>query len=198
MAPSSQNQNLSHKFNKAWVCVGALGSAHGVKGDVKVRSFTDDRDGLKSFKTLYLEPDFTPVHLAIKFPNKDGFVASVEGISTREQAMAATGRKLYVKREQLPEPQENNFYITDLVGLKVRDEGGAEVGIIKAVQNFGAGDVLELSLHHARKPVGREPMVPFQEEFVPEVSIDEGFIVVNLGSWLESLKESSPEKEMEQ
>lgn len=180
---------------EAWVCVGALGVPHGVKGDIKVRSFTENKDSLAKFDTLYLEPNYAPLSLKVKFPNKDGFVAQVEGIKTREQAQEAKGLKLYVKREQLPATEKEVYYVNDLQGLKVINCDDQPIGIVKAVHNFGAGDVLEVSLHEAIKPVGKEVMIPFQEEFVPEVVICEGLVRVNLLLWISTLKESEQKGE---
>lgn len=167
-----------------------MGVPHGVRGDIKIRSFTEDKDSLAKFEQLYMGSKYEPVTLKVKFPNKDGFVAQVEGITNREKAQEVKGLKLYVKREQLPETERDVFYISDLNGLKVVDSENQVVGHIKAVQNFGAGDVLEITLQQAMKPVGKEVMIPFQQEFVPDVDILEGVVKVNLSSWLSTLKES--------
>lgn len=180
---------------EAWVCVGALGVPHGVRGDIKVRSFTEDKASLAKFDVLYIEPNYTAIKLKQKFPNQDGFVAQVEGIADRDQAIAVKGLKLFVKREQLPEPDQDDFYIADLEGLKVIDTDNNSIGIIKAVHNFGAGDVLEVLLHEARKPVGREVMIPFEESFVPDVDIVAGVVKVDLLGWLSTLKESEQKQE---
>ncbi|MCK5040870.1 MAG: 16S rRNA processing protein RimM [Sphingomonadales bacterium] len=191
MSSQAKTPKQTHKPTETWVCVGALGVPHGVRGDIKIRSFTEDKDSLANFDTLYVEPNYAPLKLKVKFPNKDGFVASVEGITDRDQADVVKGRKLYVKREQLPETDGDDYYITDLVGLKVIDIDDNAVGIIKAVHNFGAGDVLEVQLNEPKKPVGREVMIPFKESFVPKVDVAGGVVKVDLLGWLATLKEST-------
>ena len=190
MSSTKQTQKKPHEPKDNWVCVGSLGAPHGVKGDIKVRSFTEDKDSLAKFDELYLGDEHACVKLVYKFSNKDGFVARVGGIDTREQAIEAKGKQFFIKREQLPETSGDDFYIADLIGLKAINPTGERIGIIKAVLNFGAGDVLELTLTQTRKTIGREPMIPFKKQFVPEVEIEKGFVVVDLEVWLETLRES--------
>ena len=194
MSSSKQTKTKPHEPKGNWVCVGSLGAPHGVRGDIKVKAFTEDKASLAKFDTLFLEPDYKETGLKVKFPTKDGCVAAVEGIATREQAMDARGKKLYIKREQLPEANDGDFYISDLEGLKAINPTGEKIGIVKAVHNFGAGEVLELTLTQKRKTIGRDPMIPFQEKFVPEIEIEKGFLIVDLEAWLATLRESLPQE----
>jgi 16S rRNA processing protein RimM len=107
-------------------------------------------------------------------PAKQGLIARTAEISTPEQADALRGLRLYVPREALPEPDEDEFYLADLIGLEARDPSGAVIGQVKAVQDFGAGDLLEIT---PAEP-GPTWWLAFTRENCPEVRLAEGVIVV--------------------
>jgi len=115
---------------------------------------------------------------------KSGFLARVDGLDTREDVLAARGRKLYVSRDQLPEPDEDEFYFSDLEGLTAFATDGAQLGIIRAVGDYGSGPVLELLLDEKRKSIGSTPLVPFLERWVPDVDVAAGRVAVDLAGWL--------------
>ncbi len=181
---------MAHKTSKAddeqWVCVGTLAGAHGVKGEARIKPFTADPKTIKKFSELYMDPDMTLVNVKITRVIKGGFAGFLEGFDTREEVMQLNGRKLYVHRENLPELEEEEYYLRDLVGLKVKNDDGEEIGTVKDVSNFGAGDLLELHLSVPRKEVGFSPLIPFKKEIVTEVNVKAGYITVLLEAWLES------------
>ena len=97
---------------------------------------------------------------------KGGFTARVLGVTTKEQADALKGLGLYVRRDQFPDPGDEEYYYADLVGLRVLDTGGADVGRVKAVQNHGADDLLEVT-----RDGGETALIPFTKAIVPTVDI---------------------------
>lgn len=160
---------------KNLVLMGRFGAPHGVRGEIRLQSFTadpraiagygalTDRSGARRFALLSVRPQ-----------GKDMLVARVEGVSDRAGAEALTGVELYIAREKLPPPDEDEFYLADLVGLRAQTRAGAEIGRIVAVRNFGAGDILEV----APAGGGETAMFPFTRAVVPEVNVAEGRVVI--------------------
>ena len=106
-------------------------------------------------------------------PDKNGVVGRAKEIATKEEADALRGLKLFVPRDRLPEPEEDEFYLTDLIGLEARDPSGATLGRVKAIQNFGASDMLEIA------PAAGGPTwyLAFTRENVPAVHVAEGWLL---------------------
>lgn len=157
------------------VLMATIGAAHGIQGEVRVKphgsdplSFTDygplsTDDGKRTFEVLKARVKKTVV------------VTRFKGIENRNQAEQLNGLNLYIPRDQLPEPDEDEFYYSDLKGLGVTDATGASLGEIVGVQDFGAGDLLEV-----RPKRGRTFYVPFTKEFVPEVNLKAGTVYAEL------------------
>jgi 16S rRNA processing protein RimM len=160
----------------ARVCLGQIGAAHGVRGEVRLRSFTADPGAIVSYGPLETE-EGRVVEIESLRPAKDHFVARLAGIRDREAAAQLANIKLYVPRERLPEPEAaDEFYHADLVGLAVVDRAGQKLGTVVAVHNFGAGDLIEL-----RQAEGNATqLLPFDEATVPEVDLAAGRLVVAL------------------
>ena len=157
----------------AYILVAQVGGAFGVKGEVKITTFTETPEAVLKYRDL-LKVDGSPaLTLVSGRAAKAGLVARTKEITTPEQADALRGLKLYIPRERLPAPDEDEYYLTDLIGLAVVDPQGAAMGAIKAVQNFGADDLLEIDPAEG----GPSWWLPFTREAVPEVSIAEGRIV---------------------
>jgi len=153
--------------------VGRVAGAFGVRGEVRVTSYTAEPLALLGYKTLLKQDGSVALTLTSGRPAKGGIVARAREVETREQAEALRGLKLYIPRSALPEPDEDEFYVTDLVGLSVVDPAGEPLGRIKSVQDFGAGDLLEIA------PVegGATWYLPFTREAVPEVRLADGVVV---------------------
>ena len=155
------------------ILVGQIGGAFGVKGEVRITAFTADPMALMTYQPL-LKADGTPaLTLLSARPDKAGVVARVKEIATKEQADALRGLKLYVPRDRFPEPEEDEFYLADLIGLEARGVDGGVLGRVKSVQNFGADDMLEIS------PVVDGPTwyLPFTREAAPELHLADGWLL---------------------
>ena len=167
------------------VCLGQIGAAHGVRGEVRLHSFTADPAAIVTYGPLETE-DGRIVEIEAMRPAKDHFVARFSGIADRDAAERLKNIKLYVPRERLPEPGESDeFYYADLVGLRVVDRAGAHIGTVVAVHNFGAGDLIEVKWEAGNKT----ELLPFDAATVPEVDIAGGRIVVELPPRQESGQE---------
>jgi 16S rRNA processing protein RimM len=156
------------------VCVGEIGAAHGVRGEVRLRSFTAVPEAIAQYGPLEAV-DGRMFEIAALRPAKDHFVARFAGIGDRDAAARLARLKLYVPRERLPAAADDEFYHADLIGLAVMDRQGNALGTVTAVHNFGAGDLIEV-----RPDAGGETtMVPFNATSVPEVDMAAGRIVID-------------------
>jgi 16S rRNA processing protein RimM len=153
--------------------VGRVAGAFGVRGEVRITSFTAEPLALVDYKTLVREDGSPGLTLTSGRDAKGSIVVRAKEIETREQAEALRGLKLFIPRDRLPEPEEDEFYVTDLIGLSVQTAEGEVLGVVKAVQDFGAGDLLEI----APAVGGASWYLPFTREAVPEVRIADGVVV---------------------
>lgn len=157
----------------ALIQVGRVAGAFGVKGEVRITTFTAEPLALVDYKTLLREDGSPALTLVGGRAAKGGVVVRAKEIETREQAEAARGLKLYIPRAVLPEPDdEDEFYVADLIGLDVVSLEGDLLGRVRSVRDFGAGDLLEVA-----PPAGESWWLPFTKEAVPEVQMDAGRIV---------------------
>lgn len=155
-----------------YILVAQIGGAFGVKGEVKITAYTADAQSLKDYSPL-LDAHGKPALTIISArPDKNGLVAKVKELSTKEEADAARGRKLYIPRERLPEPDEDEFYLADLIGLEGRDPEDKVLGKVKSVQNFGADDMLEITPAEG----GPTWYLPFTKAAVPDIHPSEGWL----------------------
>ena len=159
----------------ARICLGQIGAPHGVRGEVRLHSFTAEPKAIATYGPLETE-DGRVFKIESLRPAKHAFVAKLLGIDDRNAAERLANTKLYVSRERLPELAEaDEFYHADLIGLRAVDYTGRECGTVVAVHNFGAGDLIEL-----RPADGAQTeLLPFDAVTVPEVNLRTGTIVVN-------------------
>jgi 16S rRNA processing protein RimM len=158
------------------VCLGAIAGAHGVRGEVRIKPFTEDPLAIGDYGSLLSEDGASEFELQGVRLQKAHVVARIAGVSDRDAAEALKGTRLYVPRDRLPEPdEEDTWYHADLIGLAARAPDGAPLGTVVSIQDYGAGDLIELQLGHDRPTV----FVPFTREMVPEVDIAAGHIVVD-------------------
>ena len=157
------------------ICVAQIGAAHGIRGEVRLRSFTEDPMAVASYGTLESEDGTRHFEIEALRPIKESaFVARLAGVKDRNAAERLTNLKLYVPRDRLPPTEDaDTFYHADLVGLAAVTPDGTSLGKVSAIHRFGAGDLVEIT------PEGGEPfMVPFSTAAVPNIDIAGGRIVV--------------------
>ncbi len=158
------------------VLLGRFGAAHGVRGEIRLQSFTADPAAISSYGPLFDKSGARRFVISALRPlGKDMFVARVEGIADRTGAEALTGQELYLPRAALPEPDEDEFYLADLEGLRAETADGEALGRVVGLRNFGAGDILEIE-----PPEGETFLLPFTKTVVPIVDIAGGRIVIVL------------------
>ena len=157
------------------ICVGAIGGAYGVRGEVRIKSFCAQPEDIETYAPLTTEDGACAFTLAILRPIKNGFVARIAEVATKEEADALKGTQLFARRDQLPSLPDDEYYYTDLIGLEVFDTGGTSLGRVKAVQNHGASDLLEVHAPGATTTV----LLPFTRAVVPTVDLAAGRIVAD-------------------
>lgn len=155
------------------LCVGVIAGAHGIRGDLRIKSFTEVPEDIVSYGPL---TDATGTHefrLRILGAARGVLRVHMDGVETRTAAESLAGTELYVARERLPAPEAEEFYHADLVGLRAEREDGTRYGTIRAVHDFGAGDVIEIALAE-----GGVVVLPFTKAVVPVIDRDAGRAVV--------------------
>ena len=162
------------------VLVGAITGAHGIRGEVKLRSFTADPAALAAYSPLETAKG-AKIEIQRMRPQKDGFIAILKGVADRNAAEALKGTELFVPRERLPEPDEDEVYVHDLIGLPVHLADGSLLGEIVDVADYGAGDLIDVRVEGRRDTV----LIPFADQYVLEadgekvvVDLPEGFLEV--------------------
>ncbi|MHA7899147.1 MAG: ribosome maturation factor RimM [Henriciella sp.] len=175
------------KRNSNLVAVGVILGAHGVRGDVRVKSFTAEPEAIFEYAPLLDEKGTVLIDPIKARSGKDHFIVSAKTPRQKEDWDSLKGTKLFVPRETLPDTEDDEFYIQDLVGLDVFSGGSDKIGRVKAVLNHGAGDLIEIQADARSKPV----LVPFTLMDVPVVDLALGRIVVaDFDAWAD---ESKPE-----
>ncbi len=168
-------------MSEARVLVGVFGAPQGVKGEVRIKSYTGEPrdigaygpltsgDGRRSFTVLSLRP-----------LKDDMLVARIEGVDDRDAAARLTNTELFIPRDRLPPPEPDEFYHVDLVGLRAENDQGVALGRVRGIVNHGAGDILEI----VPELPGETLLVPFTLAFVPTIDFENGRVVVSQGALL--------------
>ena len=157
------------------ICVGAIAGSFGVNGDVRLKSFCADPEAIADYSPLCDETNSREFAVTIIGPVKGGFSVRLSGVQTKEQADALKGTRLFADREKLPTLPDDEYYHADLIGLKVLDTGGRELGSVRMVLNHGAGDLLEIHGPGLSDTV----LLPFTNDLVPTVDLATGKIVAD-------------------
>lgn len=158
------------------ICVGAVAGAFGVRGEVRLKPFTDDPAAIAAYGPLETEDGARRFTLTLTRDVKGGLAGRLSGVTSREQAEALKGTRLYAPRAALPESaDEDEFYHADLIGMAVVGLDGALLGAVLAVQNYGAGDLLEIRLDGEEGSV----LLPFTRDVAPEVDLVARRIVID-------------------
>lgn len=161
--------------NENRICLGAIVGVHGIKGEVKVKSFTEIESDIDKYGVLENEDGSKKFTIKVVGHSKELLRVKVKGCEDRNLAETLVGNGLYVDRAKLPELSEEEFYHVDLIGLDVKSENSEVIGKVSSIDNFGAGDLLEIKMNS-----GALEVIPFTKQYVPTVSIKDGFIIVNM------------------
>lgn len=156
------------------LCVGVIGAPRGVRGELRVKSYTADPAALAGYGPLTDESGRREFRLTVLESKGDMLVARIEGVAGRDAAEALKGVRLYVARRALPPAGEGEYYQVDLIGLRAETPEGAPLGTVSAVEDFGAGPLIEIVLGD-----GRPVLVPFTDAVVPAVDLGAGRLVVD-------------------
>ena len=156
------------------ILLGQIAGAHGIRGDVLVRTFTGEPAAIASYGPLTDASGAKNFQLRVVRVTDKGIVARVEGVNDRNGAEAVRGQELYVDRAKLPAPAEAEYYHADLIGLAAVTPEGQEIGRVIAIQNFGAGDLVEVQLTGTKTT----SLIPFTNANVPDVDIANGRMTV--------------------
>ena len=157
-----------------YLLVARVSGAHGVRGDVRLSTFTEDPLAIVDYRDLVRADGSAALTVLSARIAKGGIIARCKGIETKDQADGLRGLTLHIPRSALPEPDEDEFYLADQIGLAALSPEGLRIGRVKSVQDFGAGDILEIDPAEG----GPTWYLPFTREAVPEVQITAGRIVV--------------------
>lgn len=158
----------------ARVCLGAITGPHGVRGLVKVKPFTEVPEDVAAYGPVEDEAGKRRFTLKIAGSAKGQVIVALDGVGDRDAAEALKGERLYVERAALPDPDDGSFYHADLIGMEVASPDGTSLGVVTALYDFGAGDLLEF-----RGADGTARMLPFTETVVPVVDLKARRLVVD-------------------
>jgi len=162
------------------ICVARIGAAHGVRGAVKLWTFTEDPLAVQTYGPLITKDGSRQFEVATAREAKGHLVATLKGVATREEAERLNGIELYVARDQLPATDDDEYYHADLIGLAAVTAGDAPLGRVIAIHNFGAGDIIEIAPPH-----GPTLLLPFTNAVVPTVDLAGGRVVIELPEEIE-------------
>lgn len=156
------------------VCLARVATAHGVRGHVRLRCFTENPADVVAYGPLIGRDDRRRYDLTPTGSARDGLLAKIAGIDDRDAALGLRGLELCVPRTALPEPSEDEYYVTDLIGLEARWPDGRRFGTVRQCADFGAGHVLDVATDD-----GRVVSLPFDAASVPSIDVAAGRIVVD-------------------
>ena len=157
------------------VCVARIGAAHGVRGAVRLWTFTEDPLAVKDYGPLMTRDGTRQFEVTHIREAKDHRVATLKGVATRDDAERLNGIELYVPRDRLPDTDDGEYYHTDLIGLAAVTTSEQPLGKVIAIHNFGAGDIIEIA-----PPQGATMLLPFTNAVVPTVDLAGGRVVIEL------------------
>ena len=164
----------------AHICIARIGAAHGVRGAVKLWTFTEDPLAVMQSGSLLSKDGARSFEIATAREAKGHLVATLKGIATREEAERLNGLELYIARDKLPATDDDEYYHADLIGLAAVNAAGEPLGRVTAIHNFGAGDIIEIA-----PPRGTPMLLPFTNAVVPTVDLSGGRVVIELPAEIE-------------
>jgi len=164
------------------VCVAVISGAHGIKGEVKIRPLLENIDLLESAPLLSAAGKEL-FSIKITGELKNSVIARISTITDRNAAELLKDTELFIPAANLPPAQDGEFYHSELIGLAARGKNGITFGTISNILNFGAGDILEITLTS-----GEQEMLPFSAPWVEDINTAQGFVIVNQAEYLEAKK----------
>ena len=173
-------------MSRSQICVARIGAAHGVRGAVKLWTFTEDPLAVKAYGPLVTKDGARQFEVTHAREAKGHLVATLKGIATREEAERLNGIELYIARDKLPATDENEYYHADLIGLDAVNAANEPLGRVIAIHNFGAGDIIEIAPAH-----GVTMLLPFTNAVVPSVDLASGRVIIELPDEIEGDDSSS-------
>jgi 16S rRNA processing protein RimM len=163
--------------NDRKLLMGRIGAAHGIKGEVRIQSFTEEPLALKDYGPLATNKPGLMIEIESARATTNVLVARLKGVADRSAAERLIGVELYVDRDKLPPPaDDDDFYHADLIGLEARLNDGSVLGKVMAIPNFGAGDLLEVRDERS----GDTYLYPFTKSVVPDVKVGEGYLIIEV------------------
>jgi 16S rRNA processing protein RimM len=157
------------------ILLGQIGAAHGIKGEVRIATHTAEPENIAGYGPLATNRPGLTVTITKVRRQKNVVIATLEGVSDRDTAERLNGVELYVDRDRLPEPDdEDDFYHADLIGLEARIDNGTVIGTVAAIHNHGAGDIIEVRDEQS----GDSFLYPFTKAVVPEIKLADGYLTI--------------------
>src|SRR5258707_15870273 len=157
------------------ICVARIGAGRGVRGAVKLWTFTEDPLAVKHYGPLMTRDGTRQFEVTHVRAARDHLVATLKGVASREDAERLNGIELYIAREKLPDTDDDEYYHADLIGLNAVNAASEPLGRVVAIHNFGAGDIIEIAPAH-----GPTMLLPFTNAVVPTVDLKGGRVVIEL------------------
>ena len=157
------------------LCLGVIAGPHGIKGVVRVKSYTEIGEPITNYGRLH-DKEGNRFDLNLLGQSKGMLLVSIAGVTTRNQAEELKGTELFIQRNMLPNTAEDEFYHADLIGLIVYKRDGQKVGVAVAMHNFGAGDILEIAMDGLENTI----LIPFSNKTVPDIDLINQMMVVEI------------------
>jgi len=170
---------VMHMTSEKLIKVAIIADAHGIKGEVKLRSFVENPDLFESVHDFLDSTGKKRFSLTITGTVKNSVIAKIDGVTDRNAAELLKGTELFMPASALPAPEEGEFYHSQLIGLEARNQNNEKIGTVTSISNYGAGDIIEITTIS-----GNAEMLPFAEPWVSEINAAEGFIVATPAEYL--------------
>ena len=156
------------------ICIAVITNAHGINGCLRVKSFGHDSTALTDYGKLMDASGKKTFDLTITGQSKGQFIVKIDGVNNRNDAEALKATELFIMRDKLPDINDDEFYYTDLIGMRMETSDNSHYGTLKAVHDFGAGDLLDVNL-----AAGGSIMLPFTKEVIIHIDMKAGLLIVN-------------------
>ncbi len=159
----------------AQICVARIGAPHGVRGQVRLWTFTEDPYSVLDYGPLATKDGKQTIEVDNVREAKGHLVATLKGVADRDAAARLNGVELYIARDALPDTEDGEYYHADLIGLAAVNAAGETIGRVVAMHDFGAGDIIEIA-----PPSGPTLLLPFTDAVVPTVDIAGGKVIIEM------------------